>query len=291
MSSSRSLTRSGLIKLFSLLFVLAGGMTALEAQESPNQGNISLSAGTNFTTAYYFRGRFQEDEGIISQPWAEVGTTLYDGGNSSLSANVGLWWSLHSEHTGDGASTQGRSAVYEEDVYGGLSYTYSNLSFGLSYVFFTSPNDAFTTVEEINYSISYDDSDALGDFALSPSLTIADETEIHGGGNEAIYAELGVSPGTTIAEKSNYPVSVSLPTTVGLSVDDYYSDSSGDEEFFGYLKIGPHVSVPLASETQWGSWTLSAGVDYYLLSADSLETLNNGDDSEVEGTISLSMSY
>ncbi len=291
MNDLRSLTRSGLIKLFSLLFVLAGGMTALEAQESPNQGNISLSAGTNLTSAYYFRGRFQEDDGIISQPWAEVGATLYEGEKSSLSANVGLWWSLHSDHTGDSASTQGRSAVYEEDVYGGLSYTYSDLTFGLSYVFYTSPNDAFGTVEEMNYSISYDDSDLFGDFALSPSLTIADETTLGAGSGEGIYAGLGVSPGTTFAEESTHPVSVSLPTTFGLSVDNYYSDSSGDDEFFGYLKIGPHLSVPLASETQWGTWTLSAGVDYYLLSADSLETANGGDDSEVEGTVSISMSY
>ncbi len=292
MNEPSSTTRSGWIMLFSVLFVLAGGMTALQAQEeSPNQGNISVSAGTNATTAYYFRGFLQEDDGFISQPWIELGSTLYEGENSSLSANAGLWWSLHSEKTGDAATAAGRSVVYEEDVYAGLSYNYSNVTFGLSYIFFTSPNDAFATIQEINYTVSYDDSDAFGNFTLSPSFTIAQETELHGGGDEAVYGELGLSPGTTLMEDKPHPVSVSLPTTFGFSLDDYYEDASGNDDAFGYLKTGPHASVPLASDTKWGSWTLSAGLDYYFLSADTLESSNGDDDSEIEGTISISMTY
>lgn len=291
--SDLSDVRRDLITMFAVLFVLAGGMTALEAQESesPNQGNISASVGTTITSAYFFRGNLQEDNGIIVQPSAELGASLYEGENSSLSANLGVWYSLHSEHTGDIAPTPGRSAVYEEDVYAGLSYGYSNWTFGLSYVFYTSPNDAFSTLEEVHYSVSYDDSDALGDYALSPSILIAQGVDNHVAADEGTYLELGISPGATLVDSEKHPVDLTVPVSVGLGLDGWYFDSNGNEETLGYFKIGPHVSVPLTSGTDYGSVTLSGGLDYYQLTADSTENLNNGDSSEVVGSISLGLSY
>jgi len=289
MSPARTDARSLLfLSLFLLLFT--GSVTLVPAQdESANQGNISTSVGLNTTSAYYFRGIDQEGSGLIFQPSVEVGTTLYEGEDVTLSGNAGLWWSIHTAGTGDASTADGRSRVYEEDVYAGLNLSAGNWSLGTSYIFFTSPNDAFATIEELDLSVSYDDSEALGDYALSPYVMVGFETDNHSGADEATYVELGVSPGTTLNEKSTYPVSVSFPVTIGLSGDDYYEDPSGDEETLGYIQFGPHASVPLAKNTQWGSLSLSGGVDYLFIGPE--ETANGGDSSEFLANISLNLSY
>src|SRR5687768_14677751 len=62
----------------------------------PNAGKLSVSAGIDFTTAYFFRGYNQEDQGLIAQPYANIYAKLIANEDLTATAYVGTWNSLHS---------------------------------------------------------------------------------------------------------------------------------------------------------------------------------------------------
>lgn len=265
-----------------------------EVRAGENEGRISLSAGVDFTTAYYFRGILQEKDGFIAQPYGDVTINLYEGENglNSVGATVGIWNSFQTDSPGDPGDP---TAWYEADLYGGLTFgLFDNWEAGVIYTAYLSPNGAFTSTQEIAFSLSFDDSELLGAFALSPQILVA--VEIKGGGADAVrplgtYFELGVEPGFTLIESENYPVSLSFPLTLGLSLSDYYQDSTGDDDTFGYFDLGINLSVPLSFiPADYGSWEVFVKGDFLFL-GDNLEAVNSGDAFEAIGTIGISLAY
>lgn len=295
-----------------------------EAEDAgPNQGRLSFSAGIDFTTHYFFRGIFQEDQGLIAQPWAEVGVNLYEGdqGINSIDLTAGVWESFHDGPTGSGDSPtrpEGASgdpeSWYESDIYFGLGATVADVwSFGVTWTAYTGPNDRFNTIEDINFTIGFDDSELLGAFALSPYVSfifeVDDEADagnsafMLAGSGQGTYMELGIEPSfNPIPNGALADVSISIPVTVGLSLDDYYeADTTGpggvpdgiidDDESFGYLDVGVVLGVPLTFiPSDFGSWSLSTGV-HLLFLGDTTETFNGGEDFEAVGVFGISMEY
>lgn len=261
-----------------------------------NEGRISLGAGVDFATAYYFRGIIQEDEGFIAQPYADATFNLYDGGQgfNNFGVTLGIWNSFHDEQTSASGDPQ---SWYEADLYGGVALGFLDF-FELSstYTAYTSPNGAFTDVHELAFGLSFDDSKFLGAFALSPYIVLAFEIDgqADGGSDEGVYLELGIEPGFTLGEGGNYPVAFSFPLKVGLSLDDYYEERRPDgtfsDETFGYFDGGIAVSIPLAFIPEsFGSWEVSAA-GHFLVFGDTLEAIND-DDFEALGVFGLSLSY
>ena len=280
------------MRQLALAMVMGGLFVTSALADSPNNGKLSFSIGSDITTAYYFRGIVQETDGFIVQPYGEVGVTLFEGNGviTSVKATGGIWNSVHSEQTG--ASGDGADNWYEADLYGGASVgLFEKLDMGVAYIAYTSPNDAFATVQEVDFSFGFDDSDLLGPLALSPSATLAVETQNTAfGENEGVYLELGVEPGLTLGEGRSYPVSLSLPLTLGLGPDDYY-EARGREDTFGYFDGGIVAAIPLALiPEEYGAWKASAGV-HFLALGDNLASANNNDSFEAIGTWGLSFSY
>ncbi len=277
--------------------LLSTTLARAEEPAGPNRGKVSLGAGFDIQTAYFFRGILQEDQGFIFQPWAEMTFDLYEGSDTvnSVSGTLGIWNSIHSGPTGDDGPNADPRAWYEFDFYGGVTFGLADdWEAGAFYTIYTSPNGVFTSTQEIAFSIAYDDSDLLGAYALSPHVLIA--FEFQGGGatgpDTGTYLELGVEPGFTAIESEKYPVTLSFPLTLGLSLDDYYQDpTDGDDDTFGYFDAGVVATVPLAfMPADYGSWEAYVKVDFLFL-GDSLETINNGDDFEVIGTVGVAMTY
>jgi hypothetical protein len=75
-----------------------------------------------------------------------------------------------------------------------------------------------------------------------------------------------------------------------MSIEDYYFDDEGDEEFLGYGSIGLAASVPL-SDGAYGAWSLNASVTWLQLFAEGLETVNHDDDYEIIGKVGVSFAY
>jgi hypothetical protein len=126
---------------------------------------------------------------------------------------------------------------------------------------------------------------------FAPSAAIAFETHNSAfGPEEGIYLELGIAPTFMFfADGTFKDLSIATPVTVGLSIDDYY-ETATDNDTFGFVSAGLVGSMPLPVPADYGAWTLSAGVQVLFL-GDNLEALNNGDDTEIIGTLSLGVSY
>ena len=282
------------MKKLVLVLSLAGALfmsgSAL-ATDGPNHGKVSLEAGFDVTSAYYFRGIFQEDDDFIIQPYAGITFDLYEGEGliNSASLYLSTWNSVHTGPTGSGSG--GPGSWYESDLTVGVSLGLpANLTQDIAYVYIGAPDPAGSIyAEEVTFTTAYDDSEGWN---LQPYIMFA--VEVDGasdgvGDGDDTYFEAGVSQEFTLVESETAPITVSVPVTVGLSVDDYYEFPT--DETFGFLDVGIIFSMPLSSvPSDFGEWVLSAGVNFLFL-GDSTEAANGGDDTEVIGTVGLSMSY
>jgi hypothetical protein len=269
----------------------AGGTAA--AQTPANEGNVSVSAGIDALNAYMFRGIYQDDTRVIMWPYAELGITLFsgDGGLQSVGATVGTWNSLH---TGS-AGSRGPSGKlwYESDFYAGLGLGLARgVSIDTTFTAYTSPNDSFDAIKEIAFGVSVDDGGTLGRVALQPHGLVAFELgeATADGHHKGIYLELGVSPAI-----GGERVSLSVPLKVGLSLRDFYelevSPGVTEDNRFGYVSVGPLVTVPLTGiPARFGAWGLHGGVEFQRLGT-TTRALNDGDASKVIGLFGVSLSY
>ena len=268
-----------------------------EGSEHPGGGALgtpfSVDAGVDVLSAYFFRGIHQEDSELIAQPWIELGTTVLE----SIDATLGFWNSLHSERTG--TNRNGWSYWYEADVYAGLSTDVGeNWNLGVTYTWYNSPNSAFLDVQELALGIKFDDSSCWeaagvsipGFSGLGPSATIAFETNgAADGRRQGTYLELAIEPAMTPTAGS--PVTVSFPTTLGLSIEDYYESpnaaSDGSDESFGYLETGVKLTYPVDD-----NWDVYGGVHAMFLGSTARE-FNDGDDVgfEIIGKFGVSISF
>ncbi len=264
--------------------VAVGSAIAQEEQPEGNTGPVSVGAGMDISTSYYFRGIIQETEGFIAQPYLEAGISLYesDTGLQSVSATAGLWNSLHSGPTG--SDGPGDPAMwYESDFYASLGLGFADAwSADVTYTGYTSPNGTFGTVKELAFGLSYD---GLG---IAPYVTLATELDgqADGGLTEGTYLELGASPGMDIPDSV---VSISFPIAVGLSVNDYY-ETVGASDTFGFFQFGASVSVPLPLPAEFGEWGLSGGINFIAF-GDALQSINGSDEFEPVGVFGISLGY
>jgi hypothetical protein len=261
---------------------------AQAAPEEPSAKRVTTAAGFDFASAYMFRGIYQEDRGVIVPPFVDVGVLLYQGKGalSSITANGGIWNSLHSGPSGN----DGRgSPWYEADYYGAVTFTMGKWKPGALFTSYTSPNDAFRTVHEIAAVLAYDDSGSR--FPLSPKATLAFELkgQADGGAKQGTYLELALRPTVKLIDAQRYPLSLAIPLKLGLSVRDYYEGPVANDHF-GYFDTGLIASVPLAFMPAGSSWEVHGGVDFLWL-GDNLRLLNRTDSTKPVGVLGLSVTY
>jgi hypothetical protein len=249
---------------------------------------VSVTAGFEFLTAYLFRGIYQEDHGLIMPPFVDAGISVYEGEGTlkSVTINAGNWNSLHSGSSGHSGFG---NAWYEADYYGSVSFTLGKWTPGALFTSYTSPNNAFNTVHELAAVLSYDDSASA--FPLSPSATLAFELhgQADGGDNRGTYLELGISPEFTLVDAPRYPLSLSIPVTLGMSLKDYYEGPAGSNRF-GFFDVGAVASVPLAFMSGRTRWEVHGGVNVMFL-GDNLRLFNSGDRVKPVGIVGLSVTY
>jgi hypothetical protein len=272
--------------------------TAAPAPEpkGPNTGRVSLSAGVDWTTDYYFRGIVQETEDAIIQPYGELSFKLLEniGPLTALTLTGGVWNSLHWGPTGESGVRVDPEVWYELDFYGKLMATlFEDFTTGVIYTAYISPNDSFETVQEVAFSLAYNDSKLLGPFALNPNLLVAFETkgQADAGRHRGVYLQAGIAPSYTLWAEQRYPVTLALPVTLGLSLSEYYEFGRFEDKTFGYLAVGGTVSVPLAFiPADFGKWQVKGGIQWLHL-GDNLKAVNSGDRNEIIGTVGIAFTY
>lgn len=276
---------------------LAGGLavsavaTSGFAQDAPpvaNSGLLSWSAGADVVSSYMFRGIEQEDSGLIFQPYVFVGTPL-DIGGTTLNFSLGTWNSIHTK--GTGATGSGPSNWYESDLVASLGYDI-NEQFTVTGAFtgYYYPNGSSGDVEEFSFRLDYDDSEVFDEYAFAPYALLAMEIRDENG-SEDVYLELGGAFSAFFIESEDLPVELSFPVAIGLSIDDYYTDAGGDNELFGFLKVGALAEMPLDFiPADYGVWKAKAGLDLYFVNDDA-GLLDNGDDFAIVALVGVGMEY
>jgi uncharacterized protein (TIGR02001 family) len=274
-----------------LMLTLAGSRAW--AQESdPNPGALTITGNIDFLNRYMFRGIRQNSTGAAIWPSFDLGIAAFSGkgGLKSAGINVGTWNSLHTGDTGrEGPSGK---LWYESDFYATLGLGFGGgVSLGTTYTAYTSPNNSFSTVKEIMFKVSVDDSGSLGKAAFKPYVIYAFEIDTapgtgqaDGGTNAGKYLELGVAPGY-----SSSKFSLAAPIKVGLSAGDYY-ELAGTDNKFGYLSIAGIVTVPLGGTTSFGAWNVHVGGEYQKL-GDTTKSFNGGEGSQFIGSVGVGFSY
>ena len=163
--------------------VLAGAMAApvlaqpaTTAPADPNPGRITLTGSVDAVSTYMFRGIRQHSTGIALWPVADIGLAVYSSDDTlkSVGVNIGSWNSLNTGDTGADGPTG--KLWYESDFYSTVTVGFAaGTSVGATYTAYTSPNNAFTTVKELAFKVSVDDSGHLGKAALKPYALVAFE--------------------------------------------------------------------------------------------------------------------
>ena len=316
------------ITVLALCVALAVPALAL-AQEGAgsNTGAITLEAGTDFTTQYNFRGINIEDQGFILQPWATITAKLYEGdaipGVEGISLVVGTWSSYHE----DAPKTVGHPQWVELDVYGGVELDLtSGFTGSVIYMYRKDPEGVAANgvyAEEVNITLAYDDAgfwegklDLPGFAGLQPHVMVSIETEngmdqylttAQGGGAGGatagggdVYYEIGIEPSVCVLENETWPVTLTVPVTLGLG-DGYYehinwNTGAIEDESFGYVSVGANLSVPIGCiPAELGQWEAHAGVEV-VFAGDGAESLGakrfaDLDDTEIIASAGISMSY
>ena len=296
MSSTRAVQWGwSILGAFALVAVLSSNAWAQAAPAAdPNPGNITFTAGVDFTNTYMFRGIRQDDTKVITWPYGDIGLALYSGKGAlkSVGVNFGVWNSLH---PGDaGVNGPSKKLWYEGDFYSVLSLGFDKgVSFGTTYTAYTSPNNMFSTVKEIAFKLSVDDSSYLGKAALKPYVITAFEFDTgvrsgqaDGGLEAGRYLEVGVAPGYAGSKAS-----LAVPIKIGASMSNYYEDPvTGVDSKFGYFSVAGVVTVPIGGTTSFGAWNVHGGVEYQRL-GDTLTTFNLGKDHKGIVSFGIGLTY
>ena len=301
-------------KITILTFCIALGVPSLafaqEGAAAPNTGAISLSAGIDFTTQYNFRGVNLQDQGFIAHPWAEITAKVWEGdtipGVEGIALKVGTWSSFQEAAP---STLLAHPQWFELDVWGGAVLDLAcDLTGEVVYIYYEDPEFPGNYAEEVAISLAYDDAgfwegklDAPGFSGLQPHILVAIETDgaADGVGNGGdVYYEVGIEPSVCILENEDWPVTLSVPMTLGFGSDyyEYIDPSTGSlkDESFGYFSIGANLSVPIKCvPAEFGQWEAYAGVQVVFAGdgAEALTTNTGLDDTEIIGSCGVSMSY
>jgi hypothetical protein len=189
--------------------------------------------------------------------------------------------SIHSRET---LATNSPTSLYEVDYYPLVSIEFAGgFTLLTTYYFYDSPNGAWDqAVQELNFKLSWDDSEALGAFAVAPYMNLAIETYSTSlGGSSGTGLQLGIAP--TFYENDHF--SISGGAEIGLTIGDYYEEVDSNENGFGYATVGGAVGVPIND-----TFAANLGFKYYIF-GDDLQTVNGGHGGHGVFTASLSASF
>lgn len=257
----------------------------------------TVELGLSTTSRYLYRGFLVEDQGAVVQSWLDLRVPVYVGTGLVRQVDLGanVWTSFGTGPTGTGGDTQAPRAFSEVDwTLSATAQLAGGWSAGASLVWFRYPNDSASPIEEATLTVGYDDGPrwpGTGRFrGFSPTATVGTELEgqSDGGLHRGTYLSIGVSPRLSLAADPEGS-SVALAVTAGFSLSDYYEDAAGHDETFGYVELGPELTLPLGG-LAGGSCAVTVGV-HVLLAGDHVRAYNDTDEPEVVAFLTFVTSF
>jgi hypothetical protein len=274
-----------------------------------------VTGGLDYATDYVFRGYRLQSGGLILQPFVTAAYAHHVSDDITLTPYLTLWQSFdldgaeevelpslslvalgHCFGLVEGSTTRLHTATHQLELYGGVVTQIGDLTLDGKYMLDSASGESFSSMQEIGLKVGYDlaglwtdEPAAARTFGLRPTAGFYFETVDHRGGEDA-YLELGLEPFWR-CELWGARVGLSLPATLGFSLDDYYFDAQGRPEALGYFAIGPTVSVPLGLPPQYGTWFFTASMKYWHLAAENLVAINGGQNDRLVGQAGLGFAF
>jgi hypothetical protein len=229
--------------------------------EPPQESCITGNIGFDVVSSYIRKGILLENSGFSIQPYADLHFRIYKGAGAltSVTVDIGIWNSFQDQRIG--ARNRTTSNWFEFDFQTGLTLNFDKLSIGGYFKTYQSPAGAFPNAYTVGLSVAYDDSAALGAFALHPyvlaELQLEESTGNSINGSRGQYYEIGIAPGHTWGD-----LTLSLPMKGGFGSGGFYQGNRG----FGFFSVGARADYALHFVPAClGKWTISAGATYYRL--------------------------
>jgi hypothetical protein len=265
--------------------------------EETKTSAITGDLGVNFVSEYVTRGIVEQNQGVIAQPYADIYFRLYkgDGAINNVSFQLGVWDSIQSHRneynrlngntfSPGNWSGNGVKAWFESDYTAAVAVTFlKNWTSTFSYIEADYPSDQFEANRNLQLGLAFNDADYLGAFALHPHVNVLYELNTNATGAAGLkkagwYYEVGLAPTYTFLKDSKYPITATLPITVGLGDSNgFYGGNYNGNNVYGYFTTGLNASVPLAFiPSSFGAWTTNAGFNYYNLGTSTQQYSGSG---------------
>jgi len=230
----------GTVSFWALLLIapasFAGPGPSQDLIESTRTSFLSGDLGTTFVSEYIPRGVVAENQGVIAQPYMDLNFRAFEGTGwiNSVIVQLTLFASIHS-HVQPQGSTDTTRNWFEFDANPSIAVGFAKKwVVALKFIDAESPANAFRTALNLNTTLSYDDSELLGRWALHPHLTILRELRAQISlGPRGWYYEPGIAPSFVVGSKSHCPLTVVLPVTAGFGSNGFYAGNT-----FGYVSGG-----------------------------------------------------
>jgi hypothetical protein len=290
---TRQRVLAGFASAFALLSAIADHVAAQDAADPGLRwrmptGELEVAVADK----YIYNGYLIQDQGPIVQPYLEVVEEFYRGNGwlTGAAARFSFFSSLQPRQDGvPNAAAPGRW-LYEIQIEAGLELELANqFTLSLSFLRFKSPIDVYQPSNALQLTLTWDDEEISGWFALHPHVTWLAAFPLgwnaeEGDGN---YFEIGIAPSTVVGSESPYPITLTLPLNAGFGDDNYYP---GDA--FGYASIGFSASVPLAFLSKdFGEWNFAIAGAYYRFGRAPAELSNDGDRNQSLFSATLSTEF
>jgi len=282
-----------------------------------NEWDIKLRVGGDLSSARFYRGIGQENQGLVLSLFADASIVFYEDNSSGIfdfaSVDFGISTHHYSGPSG-GKRANSNEKLVEIDGYGGITVGFMDRwalsAYPRQRVAIGKATPAFDgDVHSFDLILRYDDASEAFDWKLSPYFVMSFEYEgqsdlISKSDNRnslSVYFEAGVRPQFELFRWNNRPVHLTVPVTMGLSIRDYYQDPfTKDDDLFGFLEVGLELSGTLLQKGMSGtSRTLDirwmAGL-YFLYLGDNAAAISerngtSGDALNVVGKIGISINY
>ncbi|GAB3670322.1 hypothetical protein [Salinisphaera aquimarina] len=199
---------------------------------------------------------------------------------SGFAVTFGVW----SDINNNADDTLGGN-IQEIDIYGGLSYTINALTLGVTYQQWYYGGEVERIVD---LSAGYDDSALWGDsgFALNPAFVTHIRVKGQPGQDEGAVFVGSVEPAFPLVDSPTWPITLSIPTSVGFMTDDFQGGDGG----FGYASLGATATIGLSAiPVSYGEWSLAFNTTYYHTDEDVIP--GNPEDDFLTGMVSLAMAF
>lgn len=261
--------------------------TSIAAHEQ----QVALSFGVDAVTAYQFRGFVYEDSGPIVQPWLDLELLAARFGDAAVRLLFGTWHSFHGRATDAQTDDSFREHWFEADINAGVAVDIDRWTLATRYNRYTSPSDAWPTMQEITLELSYADDWLPDGWSLNPRVLLAFEIgpAANDGLRNGAFVEFGVEPAFEIDDGPARGVEIRFPLAIGLSLSNYYETEEGANDAFGYLSLGATASIPLGS-TGPANWRLDLGVQALMLGG-AAASFNEGDRSVLIARVGVSVEF